>query len=186
MDTTQTLDEEREIVFETPGSKLKQVRQDKGYGIDYVAGKLHLRIQVVELLEADDYDNMPEPVFIKGYLRAYAKLLEENPDELLELFNTIYKPVIPPERTLWQSKKEINPAEKAVRVVTALFALSVFIAVSIWWYNSSEHSFKKNNLPSTSLTQKTDSEIRLTDLSKMRSLLSASNQYDSAELTRER
>lgn len=173
MNITETLDEEGEILFETPGSKLKQAREAKGYDVDYVAGKLHLRIQVVELLEADDFENMPEPVFIRGYLRAYAKLLEEDPEELITLFNDIYKPAVPAERTLWQSKKEINLAEKTIRIITALFAISVFIAVSIWWYNSSEHSFKKNNLSNV----KSDSEIRLTDLSKMRSLLSSNNQY---------
>lgn len=182
MTTTLILDESTQENDLTPGMILRQARETKGYGIDYVAGKLHLRLQVVELIEADDYDNMPEPVFIKGYLRAYANLVDQEPAPLLEMFKQIYKPApTVTEKALWQSKKEINPAERAIKWITITFGLVVISAVAIWWYNSSEHSFKQNNLNKAALAQKAESEIRLTDLSKMRSLLSQNNQYSSLE-----
>lgn len=182
MNTTLISDETVNEPEFTPGARLRNAREANGYGIDYVAGKLHLRLQVVELLEADDYDNMPEPVFIKGYLRAYANLVGEDAHELLRIFNQMYQPKSPPaERTLWQSKREVNPAERAVKWFTIIFSLIVISAVAVWWYNSTEHSFKKNNLSDATMSKKVESEIRLTDLSKMRSLLSQNPQYSSLE-----
>ena len=70
-----------------PGAQLALVRAQKGYSLEYVAGKLHLRVRIIELLETDDYQNMPEPVFVKGYLRAYAKLLDVKYQPLLDNFN---------------------------------------------------------------------------------------------------
>ncbi len=59
---------------DSPGAQLAALREQHGYTAEYVASKLHLRVCMIERLEADDYQDMPEPVFIKGYLRAYAHL----------------------------------------------------------------------------------------------------------------
>ena len=90
MNTTVIVDEIHNGTQEKPGMQLARVREKKGYSQEYVAGKLHLRVRIIELLEVDDYDQMPEPVFIKGYLRAYAKLLSVPAEPLLETFNSMY------------------------------------------------------------------------------------------------
>ncbi|RUQ95075.1 MULTISPECIES: helix-turn-helix domain-containing protein [Legionella] len=185
MTMTATMDEIEERTQEKPGARLASVRQQKGYSIEYVAGKLHLRVQIIELLEADEYQNMPEPVFIKGYLRAYAKLLEIPGEPLLETFKSLYSPERKPERALWQSKRETNRAERVVRWLTALFAIGVVTAVAIWW-NKNKDDERIFPSASTAVRQETaanksESEIRLTDLSKMRSLLSSHNLYSAVE-----
>ena len=170
-----------------PGAQLALVRAQKGYSVEYVAGKLHLRARVIELLEIDDYQNMPEPVFVKGYLRAYAKLLEVPHQPLLDTFNRLYTPVRKVEKALlWQSRRETNKAEHAVRWLTSIFALVVLVAVGIWWQanKDNEHLFATNvssiDEPSSTINQ-SETEIRLTDLSKMRSLLSSTGLETLAE-----
>ncbi|AHE67108.1 helix-turn-helix domain-containing protein [Legionella oakridgensis] len=183
MHTTTIMDEIEESMQEKPGAQLAAVRQAKGYSTDYVAGKLHLRVRLIELLEADEYHSMPEPVFIKGYLRAYAKLLDVSPEPLLEAFNGLYSGERKLERALWQSRRETNKAEHAIRWLTALFAIGALIAVGIWWYKNkdNERIFPANVSHQDSSSNKSENEIRLTDLSKMRSLLSSGNQYSTVE-----
>src|SRR3990167_8848638 len=126
MNTTVTMDEvTEEQVQEKPGLMLASVRNAKGYSTEYVAGKLHLRVRIIELLEVDDYHNMPEPVFIKGYLRAYAKLLDLVPEPYIEMFNRCYSSERKIERALWQSRRQTNKAEHTVRWVTGFFAIAV-------------------------------------------------------------
>ena len=181
--TSVIMDEIHDKTQEKPGAYLSVVRKQKGYSPEYVAGKLHLRVRVIELLEADDYANMPEPVFIKGYLRAYAKLLEVAPEPLLETFNGLCFPERKSERALWQSRRETHKGEHAVRWVTAFFAIGVIIAVAVWWQTNKDN---ERILPTTisqteSAPSKSETDIRLTDLSKMRSLLSSTNQYTTEE-----
>lgn len=174
-----------------PGAQLALVRAQKGYSLEYVAGKLHLRVRVIELLEQDDYQKMPEPVFVKGYLRAYAKLLDVPYQPLLENFNRLYTPVKKSEKALlWQqSKRETNKAEHAVRWFTTAFAVVVLIAVGIWWQanRGNEHLFANHastmkESPVVSANNPSETEIRLTDLSKMRSLLSSTGQDTLTEM----
>lgn len=175
MNTAEVNGEAEEV--QKPGAILAQVRMQKGYSPEYVASKLHLRVRVIELLELDEYNKMPEPVFIKGYLRAYAKLLDLAPTPLLELFNGMYSVEKKQDKALWQSRRETHHGEHLVRWVTGLFAVGVIIAVSMWWQKNkdSEHFFSSTLTRTDTASNKSETEIRLTDLSKMRSLLSSNN-----------
>jgi len=183
MNTTQTMDEAEEQLDARPGAWLANLRVQQGYSPEYVAGKLHLRVKMIEMLEADEYQGMPEPVFIKGYIRAYAKLLGAAHEPLLEVFNRLYKVEHKSEKALWQSRRETNKAEHAIRWVTFFFAVVVLTAVAMWWYTNKENEqlFPSSISSIDSSSNKTETEIRLTDLSKMRSLLSSRPQVESVE-----
>ena len=175
MNTTIIMDEIHNGNQEKPGLQLARIRESKGYSQEYVAGKLHLRVRIIELLEADDYEQMPEPVFIKGYLRAYAKLLAVPVEPLLEIFNGLYSPERKLEKALWQGKRESHKNEHAIRLLTGLIAVGAIVAVGFWWQkNKDSQQFfpsKNTQVMVEVKPSKTDTEIRLTDLSKMRSML---------------
>lgn len=176
MNMTVTMDEVHNETDEKPGMQLARIREKKGYSQEYIAIKLHLRVRIIELLEADDYESMPEPVFIKGYLRAYAKLLGLSPEPLLAIFNNNFSSERKLEKALWQqSKRESNKGERTARWLTVVVAIGAIIAVSIWWQknkDSQQVSASRNTHAQTALN-KPESEIRLTDLSKMHSVFSS-------------
>lgn len=184
MSTTVKQDESEINLNELPGAILANIREQKGYTREFVAGRLHLRVNIIELLEADDYEKLPEAVFIKGYMRAYAKLLSISPDPLLKVFNSIHKPERKYEKALWQGRRENNRGERLVRWVTGMFIVSVVVAVGMWW----EKNKDVHQLISTHTTAKketteaqTANDIRLTDLSKMRQILSLDTPVESLE-----
>ncbi len=158
---------------ETPGEQLARTRKEKGYSLEYVASKLYLRVKIIELLEGGNYEQMPEPVFIKGYLRAYAKLLEIPPEPLLDTFNRLFDSERKPEKALWQGRRESHKGEKLVHWVTGIIALTVIIAVSIFWQKSKDS--QPVFAPKTALLDKKTTDLQLTDLSKMRSVRPSSN-----------
>ena len=178
MNTIETMDEVENHSSLKPGAQLAQVRMERGYTPEYVAGKLHLRVRVIQLLESDDYQNLPEGVFIKGYLRAYAKLLDVSHQPLLDMFNRENHTDRKSEKALWQSRRETHKAEHAVRWLTSIFAIVVLVAVAIWWQANKDnaHLFPANVSQVEPTRNQSETEIRLTDLSKMRSLLSSTGQ----------
>lgn len=178
MNTITTLDDNSMINVMNSGEHLASIREQKGYALEYVASKLHLRVRVIELLESNQYSLLPGPVFIKGYLRAYAKLLEVSPEPYLALFNDQY--VVekkPTERALWQqSKRETHKGEHVIRWFTILFAVGVMVAVGVWWQKNADNQQQefadKNNSAEVSINDDTTTtELKLTDISKMQSLL---------------
>src|SRR3990167_10334914 len=68
----------------TLGKFLQRVREQNGLTLEYVADQLKLKVSTVRELEADNYVNIGSLVYIKGYLRSYARLLHVNIDDQLQ------------------------------------------------------------------------------------------------------
>lgn len=177
MNTTATMDELNTVEMDNPGSQLANIRQQKGYSVEYVASKMHLRVRIIEIIENGEFHLLPGSVFVKGYLRAYAKLLGIAPEPFLAVFNAQYNDEKKPERALWQSKRESHKAEHLIRWFTVSFAFAVLVAIGLWWQNNRDEQpmYAKATEPSELLSlneEATTKEIKLTDLSKMQALLS--------------
>ncbi len=186
MNTMAEMDEIVEHQSESLGLWLAELREEKGMTQEYVASKLHLRTHVVELLEADQFDKMPEPVFIKGYLRAYARLLDIDPEPFITLYKQQYCTERQPERALWQTRKESNKTVKVVRWFTLFFGLFVLISIGIWWQKNkaANELYSQNSTTSQLSMLKPASETDLTDISKMQSIASSERKLAKVESER--
>jgi len=86
MSDTQTEQQATEDTIGKLGSILKEQRERSGHDIYQVAEALCLSPEVVTALEEEDYDALPEPPYVRGYLRSYAKFSEIDPQEIITLY----------------------------------------------------------------------------------------------------
>lgn len=68
------------------GELLRAQRERQGMSPQEAAAGLNLRPGIIEALEADRYDLLPPRTFVRGYLRAYAKLLGLKEYDVLAAF----------------------------------------------------------------------------------------------------
>ena len=73
-----------------PGERLRQARLLKNRDLKEIATELNISERLLTAIEADDYKSLPEPAFIRGYLRGYGRLLGVDSDLLIAQFNEIY------------------------------------------------------------------------------------------------
>ena len=66
-----------------PGAQLLAARREQGLSLGDVARQLKLSVRQVEALERDEYQAFPGPVFVRGFLRNYAKLLQLDAEALV-------------------------------------------------------------------------------------------------------
>lgn len=89
-----------------PGSVLHAERESLGVSVREVAETLNLSITMVNAIEADDLDSLPGAVFARGYVRAYARLLELDPEPLLRHYPQAEGPLpdtdTPTEAPIWE------------------------------------------------------------------------------------
>ncbi len=57
------------------GERLKQAREAAGMSIDDVAARLHMPARVVRSLETEDWSRLGAPVFVRGQVRSYSRLV---------------------------------------------------------------------------------------------------------------
>ncbi len=86
-----------------PGALLAAQRQAKGWSVEHVASQLKFAARQVAALEAENYAALPGPVIVRGFVRAYAKLLGMDANALVALLpqeNATPGERITPQRTL--------------------------------------------------------------------------------------
>ena len=65
------------------GEHLRKLREAKRMSLAEVSRETRVPIASVERIEADRFDELPGEVFVRGFLRAYAKALDVPADEVL-------------------------------------------------------------------------------------------------------
>lgn len=61
--------------MESPGEYLKREREIRGVTLAQVFEATRVPLKNLKALEADDFESMPHPTFVKGYIKAYCKVL---------------------------------------------------------------------------------------------------------------
>jgi cytoskeleton protein RodZ len=66
------------------GEALRSTRERKGLSIDQVAQETRISPRFLEALEAEQFNELPAPVYVRGFLRSYANFLQLEPQPLLD------------------------------------------------------------------------------------------------------
>ena len=88
-DTTEEISTQPENTQAEPvavGRILAAAREQQGLSIADVARQLRLGARQIEALEADDYVSLPGNTFVRGFIRNYARMLQLDPDTMLQSF----------------------------------------------------------------------------------------------------
>lgn len=106
------------------GIRLRELREAKGASLDDIARSTRVGRGHLEALESDSLGELPSPVFVKGFIRAYCEFLEASPDEALGLYREAAGETVKPERV--QSATLTKPSR---RVGPLMVSLLLFIAL---------------------------------------------------------
>ena len=66
-----------------PWERLRNAREQQDMAQADIAKELKLDLKFVKALEVGELDKLPQPVYTAGYIRAYAKLVGLQPDEIV-------------------------------------------------------------------------------------------------------
>ncbi len=66
------------------GDALRSARERRNLSIDEVARETRISPRFLEALEAEQFDELPAPVYVRGFLRSYASFLKLEPQPLLD------------------------------------------------------------------------------------------------------
>jgi cytoskeleton protein RodZ len=108
----------------TLGIRLRELREAKGVSLDDIARSTRVGRRHLEALETDSWAELPAPVFVKGFIRAYCDFLDASPDEALGVYREATGESAKPERV--QSILRSGPSRRAGPLVISLV---LFIAL---------------------------------------------------------
>jgi cytoskeletal protein RodZ len=118
-------------------------RRELGRSLADAEAATRIRARRLEALEKDDWEALPTPAYVRGYIISYAQFLETDPEPLLEAYREqldIERPAPPPDRP---RQRVVAPRETVVasrehahaiprRAAIGLVALIAAVALGFW------------------------------------------------------
>ena len=153
------------------GGILRAHRESHAWSIDHVSSMLRLSNRIIEAIESEDWHNLPARVFVRGYIKAYAKILHLDVEEILDQFDEVeyerYYPFrsisvgVVTERTSISSVVHKYPGQ-ILGYAAALVVLVVVVVLFIFWPDStiSDPSIPDDAADSQSTADQLPSESR--------------------------
>lgn len=149
---------------------LSQYRTDARLGHEQVSEALCLPVSSVKALENEEFDKLPEPPYVRGYLRTYSRLANKDAAEAIKIYDKLHggKPSTTASYHYSLNKKsgEVKPpllSESGVRLgVLALFLgivglITMQPTINQWmkdtWnsFSSEQSTTQGNKLPGENL-----------------------------------
>ena len=113
-----------------PGAELRRAREAAGLSTGELASRLHLGVGLIEDLEGDRYDSLPQPAYVRGYLRAAARALNIDAAPLIEAYDAqgLSEPKldVPPA----VARSGVAPANRGHRRAPYLLGLLILVALA--------------------------------------------------------
>ncbi len=146
----------------TVGQILKEERERKFYSLDEIEKVTKIRKELLEALENGEYEKLPPPTFVQGFIKNYGKFLGLNTEKLLAIFRREFSEGKNPPRIL---DSFANPLDKKrfkitpTRVLVGVVLSFVVIFFAYLWF---QYRFLVGS-PYLEVTQPADQQTTTTD-----------------------
>jgi cytoskeleton protein RodZ len=131
------------------GAFLKRLRIAKGASLDDIARATRVGRSHLEALEGGESGELPAPVFVKGFIRAYCEFLETKPDEALARYREHVGPTSAPAR--FGAAGRGGPSRLGSPIAVSLLLLAVLsgalIAVNLGLRSGGPKSAERPSAP---------------------------------------
>ncbi len=161
---TTTNSETKNDSSETAGNVLRKKREVIGLSIDNIANQLNLDPKLIESLEKNDYVKFNIETYIKGYLRAYAKVLDLDGDTIINLYKESNPEKTPEILPNVKPKTQRNSGDKSVKLFSYIIALTVAVSILVWYQNNFLVQPPEENLNITNIKTYENTNINGVDI----------------------
>lgn len=119
----------------TYGIYLQSLRLKKGLSIEDVSAQTRIRPEILRLIEEEKESALPDPVFVKGFIKSIAEAVGADPNEVLgryspggfvEAFGAVSPPTNPP-------AKPVSIGKLLLALVVIVLLVVLATGVEHWW-----------------------------------------------------
>ena len=143
-----------------PGELLKEARKKTRRGYKRLSSELGIPEKYLEALEGNNFSIMAGPAYIKGYLRAYAKKLDLDPETVIAAFDRYLKDQRRLKKKAVKKEQKKETKQKFSYIYAVTFLLITLIILLIVFIpegnNNSEEKEDKSSYSATKIQNSND------------------------------
>ena len=146
------MSEKEERIY--PGELLKEARKKTRRRYKSLSSELGIPEKYLEALEENNFSIMAGPTYVKGYLRAYAKKLDLDPETVIAAFDRYLKDQRSLKKKAEKKEQKKKTKQKFSYIYTVIFLLIALIMLLIVFIpEGNNNSEKKEDISSYSETE---------------------------------
>jgi cytoskeletal protein RodZ len=149
------------------GPALRQARERRRLGLDQAEAETKVRARYLRALEDEEFDLIPGPAYVKGFLRTYADYLDLDGRLFVEEYNCRFVDPRLEDELLFPRTRAMPPrprrrakreADLILVVLAAIVALTVIVAIG-WTYADDPRPPAAAFVPVPTTTERTSSLV---------------------------
>ena len=124
----------------SPGALIRRARERARMSPEELAAQTKLARSALDALERDDFNTLMEPVYVRGYYRKCAKVLDVSEKELLDAYEARVAPRAPalPAKLRLASGTELGTGSRLPIPLAAVGAVAAIIICALIWFARGE------------------------------------------------
>ena len=104
------------------GAVLHQARKEKGLTIEDVEKETRIRTQFLIAIEEGELHEIPGEVYARAFIRAYAKAVDLDPDEMMVQYEMLQKPISLQNKPSLRERRAEERRRKRIKAAVVLLA----------------------------------------------------------------
>ena len=116
------------------GDEFRSAREARGLTLSDVAEAIHIRSVYLSAIENDDWPAIGAPVYVRGFLRTYARFLGLDAESAVARFNDLAPPERPAAVAAVADDRDGGPSIWAIAATIVAVVLVAFVGWEWWQY----------------------------------------------------
>ena len=118
----------------TLGERLEKLRENQQVQLKKLASKLKIKQAYLKALETGDYQSLPTKVYVRGFVRSYARYFRVSESKLINLFEReyrIYKNIHNKDNQKIETINRLPELPRLVLTFNGIIAIITFVSIAL-------------------------------------------------------
>jgi len=164
-------------VMKRLGEFLRGERQARGISLQQIAADTRISMKMLQAIEEGDGEQLPAPVLIKGFLRAYAQRIGLDPEDVIVEYQDLIEEVGARQEAIEKFHQRLHPKPSKKKFLALFLALGLLAGLVLLW----SHASYVQRQPKTPAEGKSLSSVDVTQKSTRADLASEVNERQPSE-----
>lgn len=119
------------------GEYLRAERQARGISLEQIFADTRISMEMLRAIENGNVEQLPAPILIKGFLKAYAEKIGLDPEEVIVEYQNLIEEVGDHQEGIEKFHQRLQPQSSNKKLLVLVIALTLLTGLIFFWYRSS-------------------------------------------------
>jgi len=124
-------------VMKRLGEFLRGERQARGISLQQISADTRISMKMLQAIEEGDGEQLPAPVLIKGFLRAYAQRIGLDPEDVIVEYQDLIEEVGARQEAIEKFHQRLHPKSSKKKFFALFLALGLLAGLALLWSHAS-------------------------------------------------